>query len=218
VTSQSSFRRANGHSLQLSIQPALTDRHITCSNSLFLSQEDRLSLEYFPSSSVYGFYNFFEWGALQYVVKVIAPRNKLVTRMIIALSASEMYQSGLKNDSAVDEGLIHYTQGLQELLKELSGSTQGDFVDSKLATLLFMIHYELQFTGSIQRVQTHLRGFWALISDHSLFQKRHVDHTQSRDLLKEVSNPHLVLSCQLIGWALLVNSEHSMSTFPLTLI
>ncbi|KAH8696630.1 fungal-specific transcription factor domain-containing protein [Talaromyces proteolyticus] len=208
VTSQSLFRGANRRNLpansKLSVQPALTDRHIACANSLILSQQDRLSLEYFPSSTVYCFYDFFEWGALQYLVKVIAPRSKLVTRMILALSASEMHQSGLKNDHnpverPVDEGLIHYTQALQELLKELSGPTQGDLVDAKLATLIFMIHYELQFTGSIDRVQTHLRGFWALISDHSIFEKR---HTQSRNLLMEVSDPHLVLSCQLTGWAL----------------
>lgn len=196
---------------KLSVQPALTDRHIACANSLILSQQDRLSLEYFPSSTVYSLYDFFEWGALQYIVKVIAPRSKLVTRMILALSASEMHKSGLTIDSdstrGIDDGLIHYTQGLQELLKELSDPHQGDLVDAKLATLIFMIHYELQFTGSVDRVQTHLRGFWALVSEDPLFEKQHKDHKHSRNLLVEVSNPRMVLSCQLIGWALFVSSE-----------
>lgn len=70
---------------------------------------------------------FFEWGALQYLVKEVAPRSKLFTRMILALSASEMHNSGLKNDdSSIDKGLIHYTQGPQELLKKLSGPTQEE--------------------------------------------------------------------------------------------
>ncbi|OKL60214.1 hypothetical protein UA08_04832 [Talaromyces atroroseus] len=169
------------------IQPALTDRHIACANSLVLSQQDRRSLEYFPSSTVYCYYDFFEWGALQYLVKVIAPRSKLLTRMILALAASEMHKCGLsENNNPVDDGLLHYTQALQELFKDLSAPTQEDPVDAKLATLVFMIHYELQFTGSLDRVQIHLRGFWALISNHSLFEKR---HTQSRNLLTEVSNP-----------------------------
>lgn len=145
--------------------------------------------------------------------------------MILALSASEMHKSGLKNDknptkSAIDGGLVHYTQGLQELLGELSGPVQGDLVDAKLATLIFMIHYELQFTVSIDRVQIHLRGLWALIRDHSLFGNQHIDHPQSRNLLTEVSNPHLVLSCQLIGWALFVTliMVSSMIFFHLTLV
>jgi hypothetical protein len=126
--------------------------------------------------------------------------------MILALSASEMHKRRLRNDSClsakrgIDEGLVYYTQALQGLLEDLSTPTQEDRVDAKLAALIFMIHYELQFTGSIDRMQTHLRGFWALISNHSLFEKRHASHMQL-----EVFNNHLILACQLIGWALFVN-------------
>lgn len=128
--------------------------------------------------------------------------------MILALSASEIHKSSLRNDNhslakcGIDDGLIYYTQALQELLGDLSAPTRGDQVDAKLAALIFMIHYELQFTGSIDRIQIHLRGFWALISSHSIFEKRHANHTQL-----DVSNHHLILSCQLIGWALSVNSD-----------
>lgn len=191
-----------------SIQPALTDRHIACANSLILSQQDRLSLEYFPSSTVYGLYDFFEWGALQYLVKIIAPRSKLVTRMILALSASEMHKSG---KSGIDEGLIYYTQALQELVEDISAPTHGDPVDAKLVALIFMIHYELQFTGSIDRMQIHLRGFWALINNHSVFERRHANCTQLG------SNPQLVLSCQLTGWALFVEPEHCVQHSLLTM-
>lgn len=194
----------------MSIQPALTDRHIPCANSLTLSSKDRLLIDYFSSSTVYSYYDFFEWGALQYIVKVIAPRSKLVTRMILALSASEMHQKSLKQESKLmkfgsDEGLIHYTQGLQELLEDVSSPDQGDLVDAKLAALVFMIHYEFHHTRSIYRVRVHLRGFWALINNESLFQKQFEVPSQSKSLLEDVSNPHLVLSCQLIGWALSVS-------------
>lgn len=162
-------------------------------------------LEYFPSSTVYGLYDFFEWGALQYLVRVIAPRSKLVTRMILALSASEMHKHSSINENyllgkcGTDDGLMYYTQAVQELLEDLSAPTQGDEVDSKLATLIFMVHYELQFTGSIDRVQIHLRGFWALMSNHPIFEERHANHSQL--------NRRLILSCQLTGWALFVNSD-----------
>lgn len=144
---------------------------------------------------MYGLYDFFENGALQYLVKIVAPRSKLVTRMILALSASEMHKTGKRG---IDEGLIYYTQALQELVEDISAPTQGDQVDAKLAALIFMIHYELQFTGSIDRMQIHLRGFWALISNHSVFEGRYLNDTQLG------SNPQLVLSCQLTGWALFV--------------
>lgn len=165
-------------------------------------------MEYFPSSAVYGLYDFFEYGALQYLVRIIAPRSKLVTRMMLALSASEMHKSGLTNNNrsvvkpGIDEGLIYYTQALQELMEDISVPTQGDQIDARLAALVFMIHYELQFTGSIDRVQIHLRGFWALISSHSMFERRQANRGQL------VSAPQMVLSCQLIGWALSVNPGH----------
>lgn len=73
-----------------------------------------------------------------------------------------------------------------------------------------MIHYELQFTGCLDRVQIHLRGFWALISNHPFFCE---DRTRSGDLLMDLSNPHLVLSCQLTGWALFVDSSPALSGF-----
>jgi hypothetical protein len=148
---------------------------------------------------VYGLYDFFENGALQYLVKIVAPRSKLVTRMILALSASEMHKSRKRG---IDEGLIYYTHALQELVEDISAPTQGDQVDAKLAALIFMIHYELQFTGSIDRIQIHLRGFWALITNHSVFERRHANCTQLG------SNPQLVLSCQLTGWALFVEPGH----------
>lgn len=133
---------------------------------------------------------------------MIAPRSKLLTRMILALSASEMHKGGLNNYSLVkrgiDEGLVYYTQALQDLVEDISAPTQGDQVDAKLAALVFMIHYELQFTGSIDRMQTHLQGFWAVIDYYFLFEKRHANDQQL------VSRPQLVLSCQLIGWALSV--------------
>lgn len=191
-----------------SIQPALTDRHIACANSLILSRQDCISMEYFSSSAVYGLYDFFEYGALQYLVRIIAPRSKLVTRMILALSASEMHKSGLLDNNnslarrGIDEGLIYYTQALQELMEDISTPTQGDQIDAKLAALIFMIHYELQFTGSIDRMQIHLRGFWALMSSHSMFEGRQANRGQLD------STPQLVLSCQLIGWALSVNPGH----------
>lgn len=206
-------RRLNERSFpasrKLSIRPALSDRHIACANSLYFSKNDRVFLEYFPSSTIYCFYDFFEWGALQYLVKVTAPRSRLVTKMILALSATEMHRHSFKygltqpNDKS-DEGLIHYTHGLQELMKEISNSNQGDSIDAKLAALVFMVHYELQFTGSLHRIQIHLQGFLALIKDHPFFGKRPVDHTRSPASLEEVSDPGLAISCQLIGWALLV--------------
>lgn len=191
---------------KLPIQPALSDRHIACANSLVLSPQDRISLEYFPSSVVYGLYDFFEYGALQYLVKIVAPRSKLVTQMILALSASEMRKSSLINNnhllakSEIDEGLVYYTRALQELMEDISTPTQGDQVDARLAALVFMIHYELQFTGSVERMQIHLRGFWGLIHNHSMFGGQLANDKQL------LSNTQLILSCQLIGWALFVES------------
>lgn len=206
-----------GHTSQ-SIPSALTTPHTECANSLTLNPQDRLFLAYFSSSTVYCFYDFHEWGILQYLVKEVAPTSRLITRMFLALSASEMYNKGLlSSGSSADDGLRHYTLCLTEFQAEISASTQKEPAEAMIAALFFMIHYELKFTGSLQRVRVHLRGLWALVSTHPLFRQqgqRQTNGAESDSLDVGVLNPSLVLSCQLIAWIMFVNPASTVVIIP----
>lgn len=200
----------SGHSHVVTIKPSLTETHLECANSVTLTAQDRRSLEYFSSSTLYSMYNFGNWGTLQYVIREVAPCSSGVMRMILALTTSEMYRKGFRTGAgAADLGLHHYNLALKNLRDGLAGE-QGvggegeESVEAILATIFFMVHYELQFSGSAGRVKAHFEGLWAVINTHPLFRKNVADDTVLQTGAEARTDARFVLCCQLLVWLLSV--------------
>lgn len=147
--------------------------------------------------------------------------------MILALSASEMHRSGLHEQTislnrSFDPGLHHYTLGLADLhscIKEERQSTNQESVEAAIVALFFMVHYELQFSVSMERVKMHIQGLYALINSHPLFQQQATDGPGRGSPGSQLFNPHLTLSCQVIAWILSVTFLepcHSKNMYFLT--
>ncbi len=106
--------------MNANIPPSLTETKLECANSITLTRQERHIFGYFSSSTVHDSYDFGPWGTLQYLVKEVAPSSSGITRMILALSASEMHKKGIlaspnSKALAVDVGLYHYNLALEHL-------------------------------------------------------------------------------------------------------
>lgn len=200
------------HSLILTPSPSLslTKPHLECANSVSLTPQDQHFLKYFSTTTIYGWYNFGHWGTLQYIIRELAPSSAGVMRMILALSASEMYKKdfgmvSVSEDVAVDPGLGHYNMALKHLhdcLASEHGLGGKDSVEAMIATIFFMVHYESQFSTSPGRVKAHLKGLWALLVSHPLFQESRESGIKDSKHGKATADSHFALSCQLILWLL----------------
>ncbi len=165
----------------ITIRAALAERQWECANSITLTLQDRWLLENFPSTSIFGWYNYGRRNTMQYLVRNLAPSSSVVTHMLIALSASEAQRRGLHiglntQHPAVELGLYHYNVALSHLREFLvmDHGRVGAFetLPAMLAVIFFMIRYENQSLLSPERIKMHVGGLWALLNSHPLFQKQ----------------------------------------------
>ncbi|KAF4627939.1 hypothetical protein G7Y89_g10215 [Cudoniella acicularis] len=198
-----------------------------CANSVALTPSDRHSLDFFSSSVTCGRYGFGQWCTLQYIARDVAPSSSGVLRMMLALSASEMHKiSSQKSISpkapGVDPGIYHYNLALKHLRDCLDQRVGGAWsAGAIIATIFFMVQYEMQFSTSVKRVKAHFAGLWAVISTHPLFQGKgsscKVPPRPDGNSGTTVDT-HFVLSCQLIVWLLSVCRDLARNKKPLLML
>ncbi len=180
-----------------------------------LTPQDRRLLDYFPSTTFFGLYSFGQWDTLQYLVRELAPSSSALTRMMIALSASEVqrmgHRTGLSTENpAIDLGLHHYNLALGQLRDCMKNDQEeardAENVGAIIATIFFMVSYEHQTSLSHGRAKVHLTGLWALLSTHPLFRKPPGDDgTALQGVSYQAVHPTISLSCRLIEWILYVS-------------
>ncbi|KAJ5148380.1 hypothetical protein N7526_001732 [Penicillium atrosanguineum] len=79
---------------------------IACANSLTLTEHDQKYFQYFPSSSiVYYYMKGWQWSSFCYLYQGPAATNKVIMRMILALSACDMHRHGYIDGSCRPMGL-----------------------------------------------------------------------------------------------------------------
>ncbi|KAH8898296.1 hypothetical protein GQ53DRAFT_817576 [Thozetella sp. PMI_491] len=195
---------------QVSIGLSPKDQQLELANSMTIAARDRRFLEYFPSTTLYCIYNGGNWSLMQYLVRELAPSSIGVTRMMLAMSASEMHRKGLgmgarAAQEAMDSGLQHYNLALKHLSDSLLGEETGgggESVEALIATIFFMVNYEIHFSNTADRAMAHLRGLWALVSKHPVFHGQEGDAKLSLVPRNTRAEASVYLSCQLILWLL----------------
>lgn len=188
----------------------LSEPSVPCANALTLTATDKQYLQYFPSSNVVFYYmKKWKWSSFKYLCQEPAATHKVIMRMIVAMSASDMHHNGL--DTAASPGRataehhaqFHYANAVKEFreLLETPGRyfTQDD-LEMMFMTMFLMITYEWQFGQNVSHLQTHLQGVRSLLETHPNFlQLKDVN-----DLLSE-SASHARISLipeQLLLWIL----------------
>lgn len=83
-----------------------------------------------------------------------ASSNRIIMRMILALSACDMHRNGLVVRSQ-DHGRYHYSQAVKEFrqLLETPRQVSLDDVETVFATVFLMIAWEWQFGHSVRHVR-----------------------------------------------------------------
>ena len=144
------------------LYPSLSEPDLTCSNSLVLSEHDKKYFQYFPSSSVVFYYmKSWQWSSFNYLYQGPAATNKVIMRMIIALSASDMHRNGLVvrspgRPTAEDHGRYHYGLAVKEFRPKRSGETEKEY--QKKVTAEFCVGSTLRHINIIETVD--------IVSDH----------------------------------------------------
>ena len=204
------------------LYPPLSGTDIECSNSLMLTEHDQKYFQYFPASSIVFYYiKSWTWSSFNYLYQGPAVSNKVIMRMIIALSASDMHRNGLVvrspgRPTADDHARYHYGLAVKEfrqLLETREGPVSQTELEMVFATMFLMISYEWQFGQSIQDLQLHLRGVRSLLESHpNLFQIKDVDEmflsmdsAHAEDSMPKVS----FIPEQLLLWILYVLDSSS---------
>ncbi|RHZ44161.1 Zn(II)2Cys6 transcription factor, partial [Aspergillus thermomutatus] len=169
----------------LPLYPSLSVSDLACSNSLVLSEHDQKYFQYFPSSSVVFYYmKAWQWSAFCYLYQGPAASNKVIMRMILALSASDMHRSGLVvrspgRPTAEDHARYHYGLAVKEfrqLLETPNREVSQAELEMILATMFLMVTYEWQFGHCSRHLQLHLQGVRSLLESHpELFQIKDVN-------------------------------------------
>lgn len=163
---------------------SLSSSEITCANSLTLTASDQTYFRYFPSSSVvFYFMKPWEWSSFGFLYQGPAATNKLIMRMIMAISASDMHRRGLIPNSAgqgryKNPGWYHYEVAVQEFRQYLEGhGTSNDMQKGQatelefeiiFCTMFLMIVYEWYYGNSVKDLQLHLQGVRCLLKTHSM--------------------------------------------------
>ena len=164
--------------------PLSTGPEVACANSLTLSEHDQKYFQYFPSSSiVYYYMKGWQWSSFCHLYQSPAATNKVIMRMILALSASDMHRQGLAvrspgRPTAEDHGRYHYSLAVKEfrqLLETPRRSVSVGELEVIFATMFLMVTYEWQFGHSVRHLQLHLHGVRSLLESHpQLFQHKNV--------------------------------------------
>ncbi|KAJ5238991.1 hypothetical protein N7468_003610 [Penicillium chermesinum] len=196
---------------------------LACANSLVLNKHDRKYFEYFPSSStVYYYMKGWHWSSFSYLYQGPATTNKVIMRMILALSASDMHRQGLVapslgHSTADDHGRYHYSQAVKEfrqLLETPRRQVSVDELETIFATIFLMVTYEWQFGTSVRHLQLHLHGVRSLLESHpQLFRLKDVNDVflapENEELLPEdrVSSKVSFISEQFLLWMLYIDAS-----------
>ncbi|KAJ5953725.1 hypothetical protein N7501_008004 [Penicillium viridicatum] len=154
-----SFDTCNPAPIPTPIYPSL-NVNVACANSLTLTSLDQQYFQYFPSSSLVFYYmKRWKWSSLCHLYEGPAASNRVIMRMILALSASDMHRNGLIVRSQ-DHGRYHYSQAVKEFrqLLETPRQVSLDDVETVFATVFLMIAWEWQFGHSVRHLQLHLQG------------------------------------------------------------
>ncbi|KAJ5178674.1 transcriptional regulator family: Fungal Specific TF [Penicillium coprophilum] len=159
------------------IYPSLSI-NVACANSLTLTTLDRQYFQYFPSSSLVFYYmKGWKWTGLCHLYEGPATSNRVIMRMILAISASDMYRNGWITRSQ-DHGRYHYSQAVKEFRQLLETPRQVSLhdVETVFATVFLMIAWEWQFGHSVRHLQLHLQGVRSLLETHpQLFRIKDVN-------------------------------------------
>ncbi|KAJ6029725.1 hypothetical protein N7499_005404 [Penicillium canescens] len=166
------------------IYPSLNFNNVACANSLALNALDLQYFQYFPSSSlVYYYMKGWKWSSFCHLYQGPAASNKVIMRMILALSACDMHRNGLVvrspgRPTADDHGRYHYSLAVKEFRQLLETPRQVSLgeVETVFATVFLMIAWEWQFGHSVRHLQLHLQGVRSLLETHpQLFRIKDVN-------------------------------------------
>lgn len=167
------------------LYPSLSADEIACANSLTLTEHDQKYFQYFPSSSIIYYYmKGWNWSSFCYLYQGPAATNKVIMRMILALSASDMHRYGLVvrspgRPTAEDHGRYHYSLAVKEfrqLLETPRRHVSVEELEIIFATMFLMVTYEWQFGHSVRHLQLHLHGVRSLLESHpQLFRLKDVN-------------------------------------------
>ncbi|OJK01388.1 hypothetical protein ASPACDRAFT_1898336 [Aspergillus aculeatus ATCC 16872] len=167
------------------LYPSLSGTDFPCSNALVLTEHDRKYFQYFPSSSVVFYYmKNWQWSSFCYLYQGPARVSRVIMRMILALSASDMYRNGLVvrspgRPTAEDHGRFHYGMAVKEFRQMLeTPKPQVSLAEMEMifATMFLMVAYEWQFGHCLRHLQLHLQGVRSLLETHpELFESKDFD-------------------------------------------
>lgn len=167
------------------LYPSLSANEIACANSLTLTEHDQKYFQYFPSSSIIYYYmKGWNWSSFCYLYQGPAATNKVIMRMILALSACDMHRHGLVvrspgRPTAEDHGRYHYSLAVKEfrqLLETPRRHVSVEELEIIFATMFLMVTYEWQFGHSVRHLQLHLHGVRSLLESHpQLFRLKDVN-------------------------------------------
>ncbi|KAL2822921.1 Rh-like protein/ammonium transporter [Aspergillus granulosus] len=199
------------------LYPSLSESGVACANSLVLSERDQEYFQYFPSSSLVFYYiKNWQWSGFRYLYQGPAIASKLIMRMVLALSASDMHRKGLAvrlpgHPTAEDHGRYHYGRAVKEfrqLLETPRESVSQAELETIFATMFLMICYEWQFGESVQDIQLHLRGVRSLLESHPrLFENKDVDRVLMSMDLEPAKRPRVsFIPEQFLLWILYIDS------------
>lgn len=167
------------------LYPPLAGTDFACANSLVLSEHDQKYFQYFPSSSLVFYYmKSWQWSSFCYLYQGPAATNKIIMRMILALSASDMHRNGLiartpGRPTAEDHGRYHYGLAVKEFRQSLVSPRQVSpaELEAIFATMFLMVTYEWQYGHSVRHLELHLQGVKSLLESHpELFQIKDVNN------------------------------------------
>ncbi|KAJ5732882.1 Zn(II)2Cys6 transcription factor [Penicillium manginii] len=164
-------RKGNGHASrvgQCSLNndlglemPTLISSYIpplpmSCANSILLSRQDRLYLEYFPRSSLVKVLGkTYTWSNFRYICQNKASEEASVMYAVLALSASEMNQS-LELPHAQYKGKFYYSLALECIADAVNNLTcKSNNMEAILGALFLVIAYARRFGSSLSNLQTH---------------------------------------------------------------
>ncbi|BCR93407.1 Zn(II)2Cys6 transcription factor [Aspergillus luchuensis] len=191
---------------------------LPCTNSLVLSEHDQKYFQYFPSSSVVFYYmKNWQWSSFRYLYEGPAATSKVIMRMILALSASDMHRNGLVvrspgRPTAEDHGRYHYGMAVKEFRQLLeTPKPQVSFAELEMifATMFLMVAYEWQFGHCVRHLHLHLQGVRSLLETHpELFHVRDVNEVllaMEADQPSDTVSRASFISDQFLLWILYID-------------
>ncbi|KAH8659944.1 hypothetical protein BX600DRAFT_466969 [Xylariales sp. PMI_506] len=193
-----------------------TASEVQCANSLVLTRLDRYLLSFFPYTTFFGFYDYGDRSSMWYLSNELSGSSSTVMSMVLAISGSEMCKQGLRATSIAasddhrqdDLGLHYYSTGLRQLYGGLAhfpaGSNETSEVEVLVVSIFLMLNYEILFPrdAAALRIKMHLRGLWALVSTHSLFQRLYHDDRVIGVSKSRTEAACVSLSCQIVLWSI----------------